>query len=161
VPTTILGSTYSGLAKTPSDHVGPCPAYSLRETLRTCASFHVDGSDAGVSLEVDVVRERPDLVIAVRGELDLATAPLLRDAFEGVDRDEGAIAVIDLTEVGFLDSSGLRVLAQCQRMLVGPDGGAALRLVVATDAVRRVLDVTGLHSFFSVYESVDDALRAT
>jgi anti-anti-sigma factor len=114
-----------------------------------------------VSLEVDVVRERPDLVIAVRGELDLATAPLLRDAFEGVDRGEGAIAVIDLTEVGFLDSSGLRVLAQCQRMLAGPDGKAALRLVVATDAVRRVLDVTGLHSFFSVYESVDDALRAT
>jgi anti-anti-sigma factor len=114
-----------------------------------------------VSLEVDVVRERPELVIAVRGELDLATAPMLRDAFASADREDEAVAVVDLTEVGFLDSSGLRVLAQCQRMLAGPDGGAALRLVVATDAVRRVFDVTGLRSFFSVYDTLDDALRGT
>lgn len=111
-----------------------------------------------MSLEVDVVRERPELVIAVRGELDLATAPLLRDAFADADRDEDAVAVVDLSGVGFLDSSGLRVLAQCQRLLAGPDGVAVLRLVVATDAVRRVFDVTGLNSFFKVYDTLDDAL---
>jgi anti-sigma B factor antagonist len=114
-----------------------------------------------VSLEVDVVRERPELVIAVRGELDLATAPLLRDAFEGADREAGAFAVVDLAEVSFIDSSGLRVLAQCQRMLTESDERNALRLVVATDVVRRVLEVTGMHSFFSVYDALDDALSAT
>jgi anti-sigma B factor antagonist len=113
-----------------------------------------------VSLEVDVIRERPELVIAVRGELDLATAPLLRDAFESADREAGVV-VVDLSEVGFLDSSGLRVLAQCQRLLTGEDGPASLRLVVATDAVRRVLEVTGMRTFFKVYDALDDALRAT
>lgn len=111
-----------------------------------------------MSLEVDVVRERPELIISVRGELDLATAPLLGDAFADAERDEGAVAVIDLSGVGFLDSSGLRVLAQCQRLLAGPDEVGVLRLVVATDAVRRVLDVTGLRSFFKVYDTLDDAL---
>jgi anti-sigma B factor antagonist len=114
-----------------------------------------------VSLEVDVVRERPELVIAVRGELDLATAPLLRDTFAGAHGEGTAVAVVDLTEVEFLDSSGLRALAQCQQLLGSPDGGAALRLVVATDAVRRILDVTGTRSYFDVYDTLDDALGAT
>jgi anti-sigma B factor antagonist len=111
-----------------------------------------------VSLEVDVVRERPEVVIAARGEVDLATAPVLRDAVEGAD-PEASVVVVDLTDVSFLDSSGLRVLAQCQRMLSGPDeDGAAMRVVVASPAVQRVFDVTGLRSFFDVYDSLDDAL---
>jgi len=111
-----------------------------------------------VSLEVDVLQERPDTVIAARGEIDLATVRALRDALDGVEEDV-PVVIVDLSEVTFLDSSGLRVLAQSQRRLTGAHGPPRLRLVVAGAAVDRVFDVTGLRSFFDVYATQEDAVR--
>lgn len=74
------------------------------------------------------------------GDIDSHTAPSLDSALGGLDAD-GDVTV-DMTEVGFVDSSGLRVLVgQHQRL-----GSAGHRLVLAdpSDAVMRLLDITGL-----------------
>ena len=110
-----------------------------------------------MSLEVDVVSQDPVTVITARGEIDLATVRALRDAIDGADAGAPAV-IVDLSEVTFLDSSGLRVLAQCQRRLTSEDGTVRLRLVVAGTPVERVFDVTGLRSFFDVYATRDEAV---
>jgi anti-sigma B factor antagonist len=112
-----------------------------------------------VSLEVDVVSERPQAILSARGEVDLASVAALRGSLDGVDDDGVSIVVIDLSDVGFIDSSGLRVLAQSHRRLLDRDGNPRLRIVVASEPVARVFDVSGLRSFFDVYDTRADAVR--
>src|SRR5437762_12740227 len=88
-------------------------------------------------------------VVVIRGELDLATAPDLETALQ--ERlDSGRDVVVDLRELDFMDSTGLRVLAAAhtrvegteQRFLiVRPLPGAPIERILAVAGVERVLDV--------------------
>jgi anti-anti-sigma factor len=95
-------------------------------------------------LRFDFTPEGPDRIrIAVAGEVDLATANELSDCLRGhADRD----VVLDLSEVGFLDSSGISALVQGYHAL--RDGGRTLRVVGERENVRRVLEVAGVLEIF-------------
>ena len=96
------------------------------------------------------------VVLAIVGEIDMATAPEVERA---IDRghDGTRRVVIDLTEVTFLDSSALNALVHSQRNLAEHD--VAFRIVSPSDhAVRSVFDITHLTGPLSVVESLDDAL---
>jgi anti-sigma B factor antagonist len=80
------------------------------------------------------LREAPGLV--VRGEVDLAAAPELDAAIEDAIRESAGAFVIDLTEVGFIDSTGLQVLLRARALLGRED--RALALVCPHGPVRRV-----------------------
>jgi anti-anti-sigma factor len=91
-------------------------------------------------------------VVGVYGDLDLATAPVLEETITKLGTP--ARLVFDLTECGFLDSSGMRVLVGANR--AAPDVGIDL---VASDAgVVRALQVARLDTMFTVHSSLDDAL---
>jgi anti-sigma B factor antagonist len=88
-------------------------------------------------------------VVVVRGELDLATAPELEAAVQG-RLDDGQDVVVDLRELDFMDSTGLRVLVSAharvegteQRFLiVRPLPGASIERILAVAGVERVLDL--------------------
>jgi anti-sigma B factor antagonist len=88
-------------------------------------------------------------VVVIRGELDLATAPELEAAIQG-RLDEGQDVVVDLRELAFMDSTGLRVLVSAharvegteQRFLiVRPLPGAPIERILAVAGVEKVLDV--------------------
>jgi anti-anti-sigma factor len=88
-------------------------------------------------------------VVVIRGELDLATAPELEAAIQG-RLDEGRDVVVDLRELEFMDSTGLRVLVSAharvegteQRFLiVRPLPGAPIERILAVAGVEKVLDV--------------------
>ena len=85
------------------------------------------------------IRIGPD-VVYLSGELDIDSAPGLTAALRALDRPGGTIE-LDLTELTFIDSSGIRVLCHGAARL-GPQG----RLLVShpTTAVRRALELTGL-----------------
>ena len=98
------------------------------------------------------------VVLAVKGEVDLDTAPKLKSRLqEAVDRSATNIAV-HLAEVEFLDSSGLGVLIgglkRCK------EGGGILALVSPRRAVRKVLSITGLDKVFPIHDTVDEATSA-
>jgi anti-anti-sigma factor len=96
------------------------------------------------------------VVLAIVGEIDMATAPEVERA---IDRghDGTRRVVIDLTEVTFLDSSALNALVHSQRNLAEHD--VAFRIVSPSDhAVRNVFDITHLTGPLSVVDSIDDAL---
>jgi len=97
-------------------------------------------------------------VVAVSGEIDIATAGQLVAllAAEIDQRPDGV--VVDLSGVAFMSSSGLGVLIESQETAQAVH--TAFRLVVNPDGhLRRVLGVAGLEAMFSIYDSVDDALR--
>ena len=82
-------------------------------------------------------------VLALRGDLDPHTAPSLESAIADAAEVDGLEqVVIDLGDVGFLDSSGLRAFVVGRELLAG--SGAELLLANASPNARRLLDVTGL-----------------
>jgi anti-sigma B factor antagonist len=96
--------------------------------------------------------------VAVRGEVELATAPVLTAALEDGIRGSSGAFVIDLAAVDFLDSSGVACLVRA-RALLGRDD-RALALVCPPGSVRRVLELTGIDELVPVYGSRDELTRA-
>ena len=96
--------------------------------------------------------------VAVRGEVELATAPVLTAALEeGIRRSSGPF-VVDLVAVDFLDSSGIHCLVR-SRALLGRDE-RALALICPPGNVRRVLEMAGIDELVAVYGSSEELTRA-
>jgi anti-sigma B factor antagonist len=110
------------------------------------------------SFDLDHIRLREAPGIAVRGELDIATAPDLEAALEAAIRDTVGAFTIDLSEVRFIDSSGLHVLLRARGLLGRED--RALAIVCPYGPVRRVFELSGSSELFSLYRSREDAAAA-
>ncbi|RJL30804.1 STAS domain-containing protein [Bailinhaonella thermotolerans] len=98
------------------------------------------------------------VVVTAFGELDLFTAPLLREeATEAIEND-GSRLVLDLSGVDFMDSSGLSALIEAWR--VASAAGGAVTLAGPQEPVARVLSTTGLDRRLPVYPDVETAIAA-
>ena len=93
------------------------------------------------------LRDAPGL--AVRGEVDLAATAALEAALEEAIRESAGAFVIDLTGVGFIDSSGLSVLLRARALLGRED--RALAVVCPHGPVRRVFELSGVSEVFALY----------
>ncbi|HSK27373.1 MAG TPA: STAS domain-containing protein [Jiangellales bacterium] len=96
--------------------------------------------DHGAPVEVHAVDGW--VVVRVRGEVDLALEPALLAAHDQVVAYEEPHVYVDVTEVDFLDSSGVAALAHLQRRARAREGYFVLS--PAEPIVERVLDLTGL-----------------
>jgi anti-sigma B factor antagonist len=112
--------------------------------------------EAPIDLTVEIGSKGPWTIVSVAGEIDLFTAPKLREQFlaalDGTDTDR---LLVDLTRVSFMDSTGLGVLIGALRRMNERDGRMAL--VCSEGPVLRVLELTRLNEVFSIFHSVDDA----
>ncbi|HEX4109348.1 MAG TPA: STAS domain-containing protein [Solirubrobacteraceae bacterium] len=92
------------------------------------------------------------------GELDITTAPILKRAFEAAldDHQGSERIVVDLTEVSFMDSTGIHLLLQ---MNAACRGTGRLRVVNGSQAVVRVLDVSGVREVLPIISSDQDPLQ--
>jgi anti-sigma B factor antagonist len=103
-----------------------------------------DSEDFGV----DVVRGDLHETVRVRGELDVATAPLLRAALDGVYARQPARVEMDLSGITFLDASSLATLIAARRRLAAQR--AVLVLVDPSPIARRVIGLAGLDRVLEV-----------
>jgi|SRR4051794_1502458 len=87
-------------------------------------------------------------VIAVGGEIDVHTCGELEDAVRRAYGTGGSQILLDVSGVGFIDSSGLRSLITLQQEVANNNG--ALQLRAPSRPVLRLLEVTGLTSMFPV-----------
>jgi len=87
------------------------------------------------------------LGVRVYGELDMATADRLLAAIEAWPEPVGS-CVVDLDGCDFLDSSGIRVLLLCQRLL--DSGHAKLRLIGVKPHIERVLRIAGVQEVMQI-----------
>jgi anti-sigma B factor antagonist len=109
-------------------------------------------------MEVSVTsRKRGDCtVVEVVGEIDVYTASVLREKLADLINADTTDLVIDLTGVGFLDSTGLGVLVGALKKVRG--FGGRLQLVVNQEKVMKVFRITALTQVFTIRETVEDAL---
>jgi len=98
-------------------------------------------------LQVDVLSTAP-LVVGVSGEIDIASAPKLREELLGVMRRHEARLTLDLGGVTFMDCAGINALLAARRR-ARLEGGW-LRVPRASRRARKVLMLTGLHREFGL-----------
>lgn len=108
-----------------------------------------------LGLEVDESRS-PYTVLAVKGEVDVYTAPRLREKLVELVSSGHLKIVVNLEGVDFLDSTGLGVLVGGLKRLRSNDG--QLGLVCTQARILKVFEITGLTKVFSIYDSVDAAV---
>lgn len=97
-------------------------------------------------------------VVAASGEIDVATAPELRERLTDLIEGGTTRVVVDMEEVDFIDSTGLGVLVGAVRRARGSDGD--VRLVCTNPRILKVLQATGLHEVFTIGATVDEAISA-
>ncbi len=103
-----------------------------------------------VELNVSTASQGGHAVVTATGELDLYTAPRLQAALAGLLREQVTRIVVDLSGVEFCDSTGMNVLLSAMKRL--KEQGGSLELAAPRPAVRRILQVTGLDTVFTVTE---------
>jgi anti-sigma B factor antagonist len=111
-----------------------------------------------MDLEVEAGKRGETDVLTLRGEIDVYTAPRLRQAI--IDLVEGGARhiVVDMGAVDFLDSTGLGVLVGGLKRVKVRDG--ELSIVTSQDKILKIFDITGLNKVFSIHDSLDAAVGA-
>lgn len=92
------------------------------------------------------------VVVAVAGELDALAAPQLDEHLTDLVAESPGVVVVDLTEVEFLDSTGLGVLIKALTGL--RENGGELSLVATSPRILKVLSITGMDQVMNVGDSV-------
>lgn len=97
-------------------------------------------------------------VVAVGGEIDVYTAPKLRDKITELVAGGCYDLVVDLEGVEFLDSTGLGVLVGGLKKVRAHDG--MLRLVCTQDRLLKIFRITGLAKVFDIHNTAEAAATA-
>jgi anti-sigma B factor antagonist len=109
-----------------------------------------------LSLETRQVGDRT--VVSVGGEIDVYTAPKLRDKITELVNAGSHALVIDMEKVEFLDSTGLGVLVGGLKKVRAHDG--SMELVCSQDRLLKIFRITGLAKVFTIHDSEAAALGA-
>jgi anti-sigma B factor antagonist len=96
-------------------------------------------------------------VVSIGGEIDLSTAPAFEAAIAGALDDDPPVLVIELSEVSFMASVGLRILAATYEKA---SKSARVAIVADNPATSRPMQLIGLDKVISLYTTLDDALTA-
>ena len=95
-------------------------------------------------------------VVKVSGEVDVYSAPALKEQLTGLLTSGASSVVVDLTDVAFLDSTGLGALVEARAAT--SEAGGSLPLVCNQDRILKLFKITGLDGVFAIHRTVDEAL---
>jgi anti-sigma B factor antagonist len=111
-----------------------------------------------VDLSVERRSESSVSVVSVAGEVDVHSAPRLREGVSAELTPGASAVVVDLSEVGFLDSTGLGALVSA-RTTAG-ERGVLMPVVCTSERIRKLVTITGLDGVFDLHTSLDEALAS-
>ncbi|NNM47100.1 anti-sigma factor antagonist [Knoellia koreensis] len=112
-----------------------------------------------MDLSVSSTERGASTVVHVAGEIDVYTAPLLREVLDKQIAAGRTDLVVDLEQVTFMDSTGLGVLVGRLKLVRGQNG--SLRIVSAQDRILKVFKITGLDKVFHIFPTVEEATAGT
>jgi anti-sigma B factor antagonist len=98
-------------------------------------------------------------VVSAAGELDVHTAPTLQAELDPLSTQAAAALVVDLTDVGFIDSTGLGVLVTTLKHV--REAGGTLDVVVTAPRVLKVFALTGLDVVIPLHGTLAEAVRTS
>ncbi|MEE2039527.1 STAS domain-containing protein [Nocardiopsis sp. CT-R113] len=102
--------------------------------------------------------ESRSVIVAIEGELDIATAADLQEHVQSAVKDHGPWLILDLSGLDFMDSSGLNVIINAYRTV--RDMGGSLALAALNERVTKVVRLVGLHRQVPVHQTVATAVAA-
>jgi anti-sigma B factor antagonist len=110
-------------------------------------------------MELDIKSDRDNDVCAVtlEGEIDVYTAPRLKEELVSVVESGCPNVIVDMEKVGFIDSSGLGVLVSALRRARERDG--VVRIVCTRENILKIFRITGLDKVFPIYAEMAEARR--
>jgi anti-sigma B factor antagonist len=111
-----------------------------------------------VDLSLTTRTEGDRTVVSVGGEIDVYTAPKLREQLVDLVNAGQYHLVVDMEDVEFLDSTGLGVLVGGLKRVRAHEG--SLRLVCTQERILKIFRITGLTKVFPIHDSVADAVAA-
>lgn len=108
-----------------------------------------------MELDIRIEPDETGCTITLGGEVDVYTAPRLKDAL--VEQLESGCTdmVVNLDGVGFIDSSGLGVLVGALRR--AKENGGSVRLVCSRENILKIFRITGLDKVFPIFAEPGDA----
>ncbi|HEY5192506.1 MAG TPA: STAS domain-containing protein [Solirubrobacteraceae bacterium] len=105
-------------------------------------------------LRIDVRSEPDRIVLALHGELDLLGAPLLQQEIESAEIEASGIVVLDLEDLQFIDSAGLRIILAAHER--SRQNGQEFALTRGTDQVQRLFAIAGIGEHLRIILSPDE-----
>ncbi|WP_026122295.1 STAS domain-containing protein [Nocardiopsis halotolerans] len=102
--------------------------------------------------------ESRSVIVAIEGELDIATVDDLQEHIQSAVHDHGPWLVLDLSGLDFMDSSGLNVIINAYRTV--RELGGSLALAALNERVTKVVRLVGLHRQVPVHQTVATAVAA-
>ncbi len=112
-----------------------------------------------MDLSLETRQEDGNTIIEVGGEIDVYTAPKLRDKITELVGNGNYHLVIDMEKVDFLDSTGLGVLVGGLKKVRAHDG--SMRLICNQERLLKIFRITGLAKVFVIHDTAEAALAAS
>jgi anti-sigma B factor antagonist len=106
-------------------------------------------------LTTEVVRHLDYRVLVLAGEIDMHTAPALREQLFALIEEDRRPLVVDLTEISFCDSSGVNIAAASRKHADGH--GVMLAIVGLQGRVDKIFRMTGMDRLIPTYATLPDA----
>ena len=110
------------------------------------------GSPAWQPFSVTVSTDGDRATVALRGELDLSGVDRARQAIEEAEKSSASLLVLDLSELDFIDSTGLEVMLRAARR--AHDSGRRLIVARPSRYVRRLLELTAIDQSLDIVEDI-------
>jgi anti-sigma B factor antagonist len=117
--------------------------------------FYTPRRKVQMELGVDVRQVGSHSLVDVKGEIDVYTAPKLREKLIELVSQGSYDVVVNLEGVDFLDSTGLGVLVGALKRVKAHDG--SLSLICTQDKILKIFKITGLTKVFSIHSSEAEA----
>ncbi|MFQ5805979.1 MAG: STAS domain-containing protein [Phycisphaerae bacterium] len=110
------------------------------------------------NLDVRAEREQDVTIVHLKGEIDLRTSPQLRGMFLKLLDERPPRIILELSEVGYVDSSGVGTVVELKRRAMHHESKVVL--VGLQPRVRSLFEITRLDKFFTVADSISEARQA-
>jgi anti-sigma B factor antagonist len=108
------------------------------------------------TMEVDVRKMDNTTIVAINGELDGKTAPEAQAKILPLAGGDVSL-LIDMSQVGYMSSAGLRMMLLIYRQ-IGASGGS-VALIGLTEEIEETMELTGFLSYFDTFDSVESAIE--
>lgn len=111
-----------------------------------------------MELQLRIDQENQTTVVVPKGELELHNAPRLREELKAICEAPNAKCVIDMSDISFIDSTGVGVLVGALKR--SRENSGSFALATLQPRVKRVFEITGLLGALPIFDTLDDALKS-
>nr|WP_296167745.1 STAS domain-containing protein [uncultured Ruminococcus sp.] len=99
-------------------------------------------------MEINKAISNQNVIITLKGRLDTMTAPQLDDEVKGIDFDEVETVTLNLKDLEYISSSGLRVILALYKSLKGKGGN--LKIVNVSNTIMELFSMTGMSDYLDI-----------